>query len=128
MAQVRIYGHRDALAASRRAISEAVHSSLMDALGLPETKRFQRFFPMAPEDFVHPPDRTERYTIIEISMFAGRSGEAKGRLIALLFERLEAIGIAQQDVEITLCESPPSDWGIRGRRGDELTLDYDVDV
>ena len=128
MSQVRIYGHRTALAGSRDAISDAVHSSLMDALGLPESKRFQRFFPMAAEDFFHPPDRSERYTIIEISMFAGRSAEAKGRLIALLFERLDGIGITPQDVEITIFESPAADWGIRGRRGDQLALDYDVGV
>ncbi len=128
MSQVRIYGHREALASSRVAISDAVQSCLMDALGLPESKRFHRFFPMDAEDFIHPPDRSQRYTIIEISMFAGRSAEAKGRLIALLFERLEAIGIAPQDVEITIFETPAASWGIRGRRGDELALDYDVEV
>jgi phenylpyruvate tautomerase PptA (4-oxalocrotonate tautomerase family) len=84
---------------------------------------------MAPEDFIHPDDRSERYTIIEISMFAGRSVEAKRRLIRLLFERIEReVGIATNDVEITIVESPPSDWGIRGRCGDELALDYDVNV
>lgn len=128
MSQVRIYGHREALTGSREAISDEIHSCLMDALGLPESKRFQRFFPMEVEDFIHPADRSERYTIIEISMFSGRSAEAKGRLIALLFERLEGIGIAPQDVEITIFESPAADWGIRGRRADELTLNYDVNV
>lgn len=128
MSQVRIYGHREALAASRGAISDAVHSCLMDALGLPETKRFQRFFPMDTEDFIHPADRSERYTIIEISMFSGRSAEAKRRLIQLLFERLEGIGIAPQDVEITIFESPAANWGIRGVSADELTLNYDVNV
>lgn len=128
MSQVRIYGHREALATSRGAISDAVHSCLMDALGLPETKRFQRFFPMDTEDFIHPADRSERYTIIEISMFSGRSAEAKRRLIQLLFERLDGIGIAPQDVEITIFESPAANWGIRGVSADELTLNYDVNV
>lgn len=128
MAQVRIYGHRRALAQRREALSNAVHACLMDALGLPETKRFQRFFPMEAEDFIHPADRSERYTIIEISMLAGRSTEAKRRLIRLLFARLEGIGIAPMDVEITIFESPAADWGIRGRCGDELALDYDVNV
>jgi phenylpyruvate tautomerase PptA (4-oxalocrotonate tautomerase family) len=128
MSQVRIYGHRKALVSMRGEISDAVHSCLMDVLDLPEGKRFQRFFPMEAEDFIHPADRSERYTIIEISMFAGRSAEAKRRLIRLLFERLEGIGIAPQDVEITIFESPAADWGIRGRPGDELTLDYDVNV
>jgi phenylpyruvate tautomerase PptA (4-oxalocrotonate tautomerase family) len=129
MSQVRVYGHRDALQVHRTALSDCIHRCLVEAIALPETKRFQRFFPLAPEDFVHPDDRSDRYTIIEISMFAGRSEEAKRRLIHLLFQRIEAeIGIAPQDIEITIEESPAANWGIRGRCGDELNLDYDVNV
>ncbi len=128
MAQVRIYGHRGAIDTRRSEISDAIHSSLMDALGLPETKRFQRFLGLEREDFIHPDDRSERYTIIEISMFAGRSAEAKRTLIELLFERLDAIGISPQDVEITIFETPAANWGIRGQPADELTLNYDVNV
>ena len=110
MAQVRIYGHRDALGAHRQPLSDAIHACLMDALGLPETKRFERFFPLDAADFIHPADRTERYTIVEISMFAGRSQATRRQLIRLLFERLEEIGIAPQDVEITIFESPAANW------------------
>ena len=77
MSHVRIYGHRDALRSDRDQLSRCIHSSLMDALGLPESKKFQRFFPLEPEDFIHPDDRSDRYTIIEISMFSGRSEETK---------------------------------------------------
>jgi hypothetical protein len=128
MAQVRIYGHRDAIERHRQPLSDAIHACLMDALGLPAEKRFQRFFPMDARDFIHPDDRSERYTILEISMFAGRSEATKRRLIRLLFERLAGIGIAPQDVEITIFETPAASWGIRGRCGDELALDYDVNV
>lgn len=129
MSQVRVYGHRDALRTYREALSDCIHRCLVEAIALPETKRFQRFFPLAPEDFVHPNDRSDRYTIIEVSMFAGRSEEAKRRLIRLLFQRIEAeIGIAPHDIEITIEESPAANWGIRGRCGDELDLDYDVNV
>lgn len=127
MSQVRIYGHRAALEPRRSAWSDCIHACLVEALGLPDNKRFHRFFPTAPQDFVHPDDRTERYTIIEISMFAGRTEETKRRLIRLLFEHIEAyLGVSPQDVEITIFESPASNWGLCGRFGDELALDYDV--
>ena len=129
MSHVRIYGHRESLATNRDALSRCIHSCLMDALGLPESKKFQRFFPLASEDFVHPDDRSVRYTIIEISMFSGRSEETKRKLIRLLFERIEQeVGITPQDVEITIFESPAANWGIRGKCGDELALNYDVNV
>lgn len=129
MSQVRIYGHRDQLVRHRAALSDTIHSCLIDALGLPASKRFHRFFPMESEDFVYPDDRSGDYTIIEVSMFSGRSTETRKRLIRLLFERIEArVDIAPQDVEITIFESTAENWGIRGRCGDELALDYDVNV
>ena len=62
-------------------------------------------------------------------MFEGRSTAARKRLITLLFAKIEsAIGIDQQDIEITITETHRSNWGIRGRPGDELGLEYRVEV
>lgn len=84
---------------------------------------------MDPADFRYPPGRSDRYTIIEISMFEGRSADAKRRLIRLLFERLgRECDRDPVDVEITITETPRANWGIRGRIGDELDLAYRVDV
>lgn len=129
MAQVKIYGRADQLRPRRAAWSDLVHRCLVDALGVPPEKRFQRFFPLPPEDFVYPADRSERYTILEIGLFTGRSVDAKKTLFRLLYERArEELGLDPVDLEITLIESPRHDWGIRGRPGDELDLPYRVDV
>ena len=62
-------------------------------------------------------------------MFEGRSVETRKQLIRLLFERLQArLGIAPEDVEITITLTPRHDWGIRGLPGDELGLSYKVEV
>jgi len=80
-------------------------------------------------NFLYPAGRTDRYTIIEISMFEGRSIETKKRLIQLLFERIHAaLGISTQDIEITISETPKHNWGLRGLPGDEVGLNYKVDV
>ena len=129
MAQVKIYGLAERLRPLRQSLSDAIHASVVEALDYPADKRFHRFFPLAAEDFVHPADRSDRYTIVEISMFEGRSVEARKRLVRLLFERLErACGIPPSDLEITITETPKHNWGIRGQPGDELTLGYRVDV
>jgi phenylpyruvate tautomerase PptA (4-oxalocrotonate tautomerase family) len=129
MAQFKIYGRAEHLAAVRARLSDAVHACAVEALRLPADKRFHRFFPLAAEDFVYPADRSERYTIIEVSMFEGRSVEAKKQLVRLLFARLQAeLGIAPADVEITISETPRHNWGIRGVPGDELELSYRVSV
>jgi len=100
----------------------------VDAFRLPPEKKFQRFFPLEPGDFIFPGDRSERYTILELLMFEGRSAEAKGRLIRLLYERCRELGIEGNDLEITLIETPRANWGIRGLAGDALKLRYEVEV
>lgn len=129
MAQVKVYGLRAHLDPVKARLSEVIHGCVVEALSYPPEKRFHRFFPMEPADFVYPADRTGRYTLVEISLFEGRSVEAKKRLIRLLFERARAeLDLSPQDLEITLFETPRHNWGIRGRPGDELGLSYTVEV
>jgi phenylpyruvate tautomerase PptA (4-oxalocrotonate tautomerase family) len=129
MAQIKIYGLAAQLNPIKRELSDVIHSCVMDALAFPEGKRAHRFFPLDESDFFYPTGRTERYTIIEISLFEGRAVDSKKRLIRLLFERAEAaLGIAPSDLEITLTETPRHNWGFRGLPGDEIGLDYKVEV
>lgn len=128
MAQVKIYGYREHLDAYRDQLSDLVHSSLVAELGIPESKRFHRFIPLDQADFVHPDDRSERYTIVEVVLFSGRQVETKKAAIRALFTGAAALGLAAADLEIVFLEAPAHDWGIRGAPADELTLDYRVDT
>ena len=129
MAQIKIYGEKAALAAMRDQLSRILHACAVEALGLPGDKRFHRFLGLDAGDFVHPADRSARYTIVEVSLFEGRSIEAKKAFIRRLYERAKAeLDLDPVDLEITLFETPRANWGIRGLPGDELTLGYKVDV
>ena len=129
MAQVKIYGLSNALAPIRTELSDVIHSCVRDAFGLPEDKRFHRFIALADADFIYPSDRSERYTIVEFTIFEGRSEESRKRLIRLLYERTaQRLELAPEDLEISILEIPRGNWGIRGKPGDELELSYDVDV
>ncbi len=129
MAQVKIYGLRTHLEPIKLQLSDVIHQCLVEAFKLPEDKRFHRFIALEPNDFIFPNDRSDNYTIIEIFMFEGRSVESKKLLIGLLYRSLAAsFGISSQDLEIVVLESPCHNWGIRGLPGDELTLNYKVNV
>ncbi|MBD1846818.1 tautomerase family protein [Cyanobacteria bacterium FACHB-63] len=128
MAQIKIYGLRQQLEPIRSELSEIIHACVVDAFQYPADKRFHRFFLLNPSDFYFPSDRSDRYTILEISIFEGRSIEAKKQLIRLLFDRVQSLGIAPQDLEITIFETPQHNWGFRGLPGDEHQLNYRVDV
>ena len=124
MAQIKVFGLRTALAMNVQALSSAIHNSVVEALGYPVNKKFHRFLLLGKGEFLYPNDRSENYTIIEISMFEGRSVDAKKHLINLIFENVERdVGIKPQDIEITIFETPKHNWGIRGMPGDELSLE-----
>ncbi|HEX5394695.1 MAG TPA: tautomerase family protein [Rhodocyclaceae bacterium] len=129
MAQVKIYGLNSSLTKNSSSFSSAIHSAVVEALAFPPDKKFHRFIGLEKSEFFFPADRTENYTIIEISMFDGRSIESKKSLIRLIFANIERdVGIAPEDVEITITETPKHNWGIRGLCGDELALGYKVNV
>jgi phenylpyruvate tautomerase PptA (4-oxalocrotonate tautomerase family) len=129
MAQIKVYGERGHLREVRDRPSEIVHDVNRRVLGLPADTRFHRFIVLDAEDLLRPADRSAAYTIIEISMFEGCAPETKKSLLhGLMREVSRGPGISVRDIEITIFETPRANWGIRGKTGDELSLDYKVDT
>ncbi|MBB2913431.1 phenylpyruvate tautomerase PptA (4-oxalocrotonate tautomerase family) [Streptosporangium becharense] len=128
MPQIKFYGRRDVWSDRRQELSDTVHGCLVDVWRLPQDKRFHRFLLLDPEDMICS-QRGERYVIVEILGFTGRSDEAKRELIRALFARAEKdLGLSVDDLEVVILESPKVNWGIRGVPGDELELAYPVTV
>ena len=129
MAQIKIYGIRENLHPIREKLSEVLHECVMEAFQYPKEKKAHRFIYIERDSFFYFDGRTEKHTIIEISVFEGRSTEAKKKLHKLLFEKFEnELKIVPMDLEITIFETPMCNWGIRGKSGDELVLNYKVNV
>jgi hypothetical protein len=129
MTQVKVFGLREQLDPIKAQLSDVIHTCVVDALQYPVDKRAHRFFPLDRADFFYPVGRSDRYTILEFSMFEGRTVEAKKQLIRLLFQRVEQeCSISPQDLEITIFETPKHNWGFRGLPGDEHVLNYQVEV
>lgn len=129
MGQIKIYGLKEHLTPIRNEVSDTLHSCVVDAFRYPENKRAHRFFYLDPEDFFYPEGRSNQYTIIEISLFEGRTVISKKHLYQLIFERFEKeFNISPNDIEITLTETPLYNWGIRGKPADELILNYKISV
>ncbi|AXF86699.1 hypothetical protein DTO96_102455 [Ephemeroptericola cinctiostellae] len=129
MSQIKVFGLKTHLMPLRVQLSDVIHSCVVDALQFPADKRAHRFIHLDKDDFLYPSGRSEAYTIIEITMMTGRTKEARKGLIRLLFDRVEAqLGIRQHDLEICIIESPPENWGFRGQHGDEVVLNYNINV
>jgi len=113
----------------KKEIMEAIHSSMREALKIPENDRNIRFNEYHSEDFQVPPDKTENYILVEITMFAGRSLQAKKALYQEIVANLGKLGILADDVFIVLCEVPLENWSIRGGiPASEVDLGFKVGV
>lgn len=129
MAQIKIFGIKAHLHPIREKMSDIIHECIVDAFQYPKEKKAHRFIYIDKDSFFYFERRTVKHTIIEISIFEGRSVEAKKNLYRLLFDRFDTeLNITPMDLEITLFETPRHNWGIRGKSGDELTLSYEVNV
>ena len=114
---------------TKRRMFDAVHLALVNAFKIPDHDRTQRFVEYSPEDFEIPPGKGERYTIVTIDAFAGRSLDAKRALYREIVERLQETGIPKLDVCIVLKEIPTENWGLRGGiAGCDVDLGFNVRV
>ncbi len=125
-----IYGIKEKLNPIKAKLSDIIHGCMQSELGMPEDKRAHRFIPLEKEDFYYPGGRSEAYTVIEINMMAGRKPETQKSLIKAIFKNIESqLSISPVDVEITIKEQAPYQWGFRGMTGDEANdLKYKVNV
>lgn len=129
MGQIKIFGTRNHLHPIRQKVSDVIHECVVEAFHYPNEKRAHRFIYIEEDSFFYFETRTSKHTIIEISIFEGRSVEAKKKLYSLLFTRFEKeLGVTPMDLEITIFETPMYNWGIRGKSADELVLNYKVNV
>jgi phenylpyruvate tautomerase PptA (4-oxalocrotonate tautomerase family) len=114
----------------KKAILEGVHRALVDSLGIPEHDRFQRIYELNEDDFEAPNDQTDAVTIIQITLFPGRSFKAKKKLYSDIVHNLSHDpGIDGHDILIVLLEPPMENWGIRGGKpASDVDLGFKIDI
>jgi phenylpyruvate tautomerase PptA (4-oxalocrotonate tautomerase family) len=115
--------------AEKARLLDAVHTAAVEALRIPDEDRTQILTEHPADAFELPPGKGDRFTLIQVTMFAGRSGDAKRRLYQAVVGNLGHLGIPPSDVVIVLHEVALEDWGIRGGRpASDVDLGFEVDV
>jgi len=110
-------------------IIDAVHSAVVEGLKIPVEDKTIRLEVHEPHRFPVSQSKTDRYTLINIDLLAGRSLAAKKTLYRAIVRNLEPLGIPPDQVKIPLRESPSDDWAIRGGLpASDVDLDFEVNV
>lgn len=101
----------------KKEMLDAVHTALMNAIQIEDWDRFQRLYEIEDELFERSESKTDKFTMIELTMFQGRTKEQKERIyeeiVKELYERLE---IQATDVFIVIHEPPNENWGLAGKQ------------
>ena len=106
---------------------DAIHAAIVEALHTPEDDKVLRLVEHPPEHFAIPGSGSERYTHIEITMFAGRTLVTKRALYKAIVRNLEPFGVPPQDVKIILIEVSAESVGMRGGiAACDLDIGYEV--
>jgi phenylpyruvate tautomerase PptA (4-oxalocrotonate tautomerase family) len=107
----------------------ALHEAMVECLKIPEHDRLIRFIEHEPEDFVVPPGCSDNYVLVEISLFSGRSLDAKRALYKSVVSRFAEVGIPKKEIFIVLHDVPQDNWGIRGGiPASEIDLGFKIEV
>jgi phenylpyruvate tautomerase PptA (4-oxalocrotonate tautomerase family) len=115
----------------KRALVDAVRAALSEALQTPGDDPIVRLAEYPREQFSLPyPDRySDRYTLVEVTMFAGRSMDTKRRLYDAIVRRLATLGVPSSDVLIVLHEPPMENWAVNGGvPASEVDVGFKVDI
>lgn len=129
MPQVVIHMRKGRTPAQKKAILDAVHAAIVEGFKTPETDRFQRIVEYDPEDFEVSAGRSPDFLLVEMTVFPGRSLEAKRVLYKSLARRLDGMGLNPAEHMVVVRENPLTDWGIRGGQAAcDVDLGYKLDV
>lgn len=92
-------------AAYKRALLAGVRSAVTSALGVGDERVTLRIIETEADDVDLPSCRTERFTVIEVAMYEGRTPEMKAAMVAAARDALAADpGIEPSEVQVAFRE------------------------
>lgn len=114
----------------KKALLDGVHDALVDTIKIPDYDRFQRLYEFENNNFEYPQNKTNNVTIIEITLFKGRSFKAKKALYSAIINNLALNpGIDGNDITIVLLEPSLENWGIKGGKpANEVDIGFNIKV
>jgi phenylpyruvate tautomerase PptA (4-oxalocrotonate tautomerase family) len=113
----------------KKSILDAVHDSLVAAFEILDHDRNQRIAEIQSDSFEYPLGKTENFVTIELTVFPGRSLQAKKTLYQEIVSRLQRLEIQGDDILIVLNEPPLENWGIRGGYpASEVDIGFKINV
>lgn len=110
------------------ALIAAVQDAIVEGIRIPVGDRDIRVLEYPAHSFAAPHGKGPRYAVVEMSMFTGRSLEAKRRLYAALASTFERFGVPPADLKVLIHEVDRENWGLGGKAATDIELGFKVEV
>jgi phenylpyruvate tautomerase PptA (4-oxalocrotonate tautomerase family) len=112
----------------KRKISDKIHESLVEEFKIPDHDYNHQIIEFDKDNFFYSKFKTKRCVLVEMTVFPGRSKDAKRALYEKITARLRELGIEAGDVTIVLNEPPLENWGLAGKSGDQADIGFNLNV
>jgi phenylpyruvate tautomerase PptA (4-oxalocrotonate tautomerase family) len=113
----------------RRAVVDAVNRAFIDVLKVPDDSHPVRMSEYEADAFLIPRQSSGSFTLIEATVYPGRTIDTKRRLYVRMIAELGEVGIAAEDIRIVLYEVPRENWGLKGGiPASEIDLGFKVEI
>lgn len=129
MPHAAIHRLRGADPKDRQGILRAVNDAMIEALKVPDDTHPVRLCEYDRDAFLVPQGAGNSFTLVEITIFPGRSLETRRSLYKAIVRRLGVLGVAGSDLRVVLYEVPLENWGLRGGiPASEIDLGFEISI
>lgn len=107
---------------------EGVRHALVTSLRVPADDPTVMLTEHHVSEFLRPRQMSARYVVVTVTMFSGRSLDAKRALYAAITEAVVGAGALREEVDVVVLEPPRENWARAGVASSDVELDFEVDI
>jgi hypothetical protein len=105
-----IISTRDGWVEDPNRLLDAAQDAFVETIGTPKAARHVRLQLFPDTFFSNDAHEGPHYTLIEVTLFSGRSVEIKQNLFAALKRNFSKLGVPEADVKVILYDVPRENW------------------
>jgi phenylpyruvate tautomerase PptA (4-oxalocrotonate tautomerase family) len=124
-----IHGRKGVIPRNKALLLSTINRAMINALKVPDDNHPVRLSEYEVDEFLIPNGASENFTLIEATLFPGRSLDTKKALYQTIAKGMSDIGVAPDDVRVVVYEVPLDNWGLLGGKpASAIDLGFQIEI